>query len=116
MTTSPIHIDASQWVSAFADFAQQGMHWFDFLSVIDRGELSEVVARVVNTHSQESACVSTVVSGSIDSLTTIYPGAAWYEREAHEMFGVTFIGLNDSRPLLFRDIPTTSPMRKAVTS
>lgn len=116
MTTSPMHIDASQWVSEFADFAQQGMNWFDFLSVIDRGEHSEVIARVVNAHSQESAFVSTVITGSIDSLTKIYPGAAWYEREAHEMFGVTFIGLIDSRPLLFREVPVTAPMRKAVTS
>jgi NADH-quinone oxidoreductase subunit C len=111
-----MRIDASQWVDEFAAFAQQGMKWFDFLAVIDRGEQSEIVARVVNTHSQESAFVSTVVVGSVDSLTKIYPGAAWYEREAHEMFGVTFHGLTDSRPLLFRKISETSPMRKAVTS
>lgn len=111
-----MRIDASEWITEFAAFAQQGMIWFDFLAVIDRGENSEVLARVVNTHSQESAFVSTIVTGSIVSLTKIYPGAAWYEREAHEMFGVTFSGLADSRPLLFRKIPETSPMRKTVTS
>ncbi|CAB4612275.1 unannotated protein [freshwater metagenome] len=116
MTMSPMRIDASQWSAEFTIFSQAGMNWFDFLAVIDRGDQSEIVARVVNTQTQEAAFVSTVVHESIESLSAIYPGAAWYEREAHEMFGVTFIGLKDSRPLLFREIPEISPMRKVVTS
>jgi NADH-quinone oxidoreductase subunit C len=116
MTMSPVRIDASQWSAEFTLFSQAGMTWFDFLAVIDRGDQCEIVARVVNVHTLEAAFVSSVVTGSIDSLSTIYPGAAWYEREAHEMFGVTFNGLTDSRPLLFREIPKEPPMRKVVTS
>jgi len=115
MTMSPVRIDAAQWSAEFTIFSQAGMKWFDFLAVIDRGDQCEIVARVVNVHTLEAAFVSTIVTGSVDSLSTIYPGAGWYEREAHEMFGVEFIGLIDSRPLLFREIPVISPMRKVVT-
>ena len=36
----------------------------------------------------------------LDSLVGVYPGASWHEREVHEMFGVTFAGNPDLRPLL----------------
>lgn len=114
MTTSPVRIESGQWAATFRELSTRGLTWFDFLAVIDRGEQLEIVARVVNSHTNESACHSTLVDGSVESLSTIYLGATWYEREAQEMFGVTFVGLSDTRPLLFREFPAPSPMRKAV--
>ncbi len=114
MTTSPMRIESDGWAATFSDLSSKGLTWFDFLAVIDRGSQTEVVARVVNSQTNESACYSTMIDGSVESISTIYPGATWYEREAQEMFGVKFIGLADSRPLLYREVPTPSPMRKAV--
>ena len=114
MTTSPVRIEAYQWAATFRELSNRGLTWFDFLAVIDRGEQSEIVARVVNSHTNESSCISALCDGSIESLSTIYSGATWYEREAQEMFGVTFTGLTDARPLLFREFPAPSPMRKTV--
>ena len=114
MTTSPMRSESDGWAATFSDLSSKGLTWFDFLSVIDRGSQTEVVARVVNSQTNESACYSTMIDGSVESISTIYPGATWYEREAQEMFGVKFIGLADSRPLLYREVPTPSPMRKAV--
>ena len=39
----------------------------------------------------------------VDSLTALIPGAEFYEREVHEMFGVEFIGLQNTAPLLLPD-------------
>ena len=33
-------------------------------------------------------------------MTTVWNGALWHEREAHEMFGIVFQGHPDLRPLL----------------
>ncbi|CAB4898937.1 MAG: hypothetical protein F2923_03660 [Actinobacteria bacterium] len=115
MTQIPTRIDAVQWAQYFAKLAINEMTWFDFLTVIDRGEGLEVIVRVVNIASNESALVSTTVTQEVTSLTATYPGAGWYEREAQEMFGVTFIGLDDGRPLLHRSHTQGSPMRKSVT-
>jgi len=39
----------------------------------------------------------------IDSITPIFPGAEWIEREMHELFGIDFKGHPDLRPLLLPD-------------
>jgi NADH:ubiquinone oxidoreductase subunit C len=39
----------------------------------------------------------------INSLTTLIPGAEFYEREVREMFGVEFVGLTNPSPLLLPD-------------
>ena len=115
MTGAPTRIESHQWLQFFENLAAQSMTWFDFLTVIDRGESLDVIARVVNIESGESALVVTNVTEQVDSLSAIYPGACWYERESQEMFGVTFIGLDDPRPLLHRENIHHTPMRKSVT-
>ena len=37
------------------------------------------------------------------TLTGVWPCAAWYERETHELFGIDFEGHPDMRPLLLPD-------------
>lgn len=40
---------------------------------------------------------------SVPSITDMIPGADWYEREAHELFGVEFPGHPDLGPLVLPD-------------
>jgi NADH-quinone oxidoreductase subunit C len=54
----------------------------------------------------------------LPSLTSVWPGVAWHERETFEMFGVTFDGFDDGsgdwlRPLLLPDGFEGTPLRKA---
>ncbi len=49
------------------------------------------------------------------TLTGVWPAAAWYERETHELFGITFEGHPDLRPLLLpEDWDHTPPLRRDV--
>lgn len=49
-------------------------------------------------------CVSLETEhAQINSLTTLIPGAEFYEREVSEMFGVEFVGLSNPSPLLLPD-------------
>ena len=49
----------------------------------------------------------------IGTLTTLIPGATFYEREVHERFGVVFEGHPDLRPLLLpEDWDSAPPLRK----
>ena len=52
------------------------------------------------------------------SATGLWIGAAWHERETHEMFGIVFDGFDDKtgrglRPLLLPDGFEGSPLRKS---
>ena len=45
-------------------------------------------------------------------MTPVWPGAAWFEREAWDMFGVDFKGNPDLRRLLMYDGFEGHPLRK----
>jgi NADH-quinone oxidoreductase subunit C len=52
------------------------------------------------------------------SLTGVFAGAAWHERETHEMFGLEITGFDDGsglgiRPLLLPDGFEGTPLRKS---
>jgi NADH-quinone oxidoreductase subunit C len=45
-------------------------------------------------------------------VVSVYPGAAWHERETHEMFGVDFAGHPGLTPLLLPPEFEGHPLRK----
>ena len=49
---------------------------------------------------------------SLATATRVYRGAAWHERETAEMFGVTFTGHPDPKPLLLPEGFEGHPLRK----
>jgi NADH-quinone oxidoreductase subunit C len=54
----------------------------------------------------------------LPSLTSVWPGVAWHERETFEMFGLGFSGFDDGsglelRPLLLPDGFEGTPLRKS---
>jgi NADH-quinone oxidoreductase subunit C len=52
--------------------------------------------------------------GSIDSVTPVWPGANWLERETYDMFGIVFDGHPDLRRILLPDDWHEWPLRKDV--
>ena len=53
-------------------------------------------------------------NGQAPSLTAVFPGMQWHEREARDMYGITFEGHPDMRPLIVCDDDRDLyPLRKA---
>lgn len=48
----------------------------------------------------------------VDSVSGIWPAAAWMEREAYDMFGIHFVGHNDFRRLLLPTDWEGHPLQK----
>lgn len=48
----------------------------------------------------------------LSSISKIFGGANWYEREAHDMFGIVFSGHPNLTPLLLPEDATFHPLRK----
>ena len=49
---------------------------------------------------------------AIETLTTLYPGAGWPEREIYDLFGIVFDGHADMRRLMMPDDWEGHPLRK----
>lgn len=51
----------------------------------------------------------------LPTVSMIYPGAEWHEREAQDFFGFIFIGHPDPTPLLLPEDADFHPLRKDFT-
>jgi NADH-quinone oxidoreductase subunit C len=136
-----VDVERAGWVAA-ATHARDvlGMDFLDWLSAVDEPDRAEPGVDVV-LHVAASASVGdaafrrrraaggrvrrlmlrTAVPNAdplLASLTGIWPGVAWHERETFEMFGVTFTGFADGteaglRPLLLPEGFEGTPLRKS---
>jgi NADH-quinone oxidoreductase subunit C len=48
----------------------------------------------------------------VPTLSRVFPGANWHERETHEFFGIRFLGHPNLTPLLLPEDATFHPLRK----
>lgn len=96
------------------------LSFFDWLSAVDEleGRL-RVVLHVADPVTLDRLLLTTVVrdddaegGASLPSLTPVYAGASWHERETWEMFGIGFDGHPNLTPLLLPDGFEGRPLRK----
>ena len=48
----------------------------------------------------------------LPTISTVYPGANWHERETHDFFGIRFLGHPNLTPLLLPEDADFHPLRK----
>lgn len=53
-----------------------------------------------------------VAEPAVASVSSVWPGAEWHEREAYDMFGMTFTGHPDHRRILLPEDYPGHPLRK----
>ncbi|MCU0302107.1 MAG: NADH-quinone oxidoreductase subunit C [Candidatus Nanopelagicales bacterium] len=105
MRCDELAVAATSWRATCAELAADGARMLDFLTCVDEPADAriEVLAHLVDVPGRRRVLVRTTVDRAdpeLDSVVDVLPGAAWHEREAHEMFGVRFTGNPDLRPLL----------------
>jgi len=111
-----LDVPAERWADAVRAARDDGLDFFDWLSAVD--ELDDgfrVVLHLWSTSEHRGLLLRTLVSKAapaVRSIVEIYPGAAWHERETHEMFGVDFPGHPGLEPLLLPPEFEGHPLRK----
>jgi NADH-quinone oxidoreductase subunit C/D len=87
----------------------------DHLDRTDRAERFEVVLHLYSVTKKHHLRLKTPLPESdprLDSLTDVFKGANWFEREAWDLFGIVFTGHPNLTRLLTHDDFVGHPMRK----
>ncbi|MFJ5529511.1 NADH-quinone oxidoreductase subunit C [Streptomyces sp. NPDC093261] len=112
-----VDVPPAGWIAALRVARDElGCTYFDWLSAVDEpGTGLRVSAHVVALSPVRRLLVRTTVPHEapvLPSAVEIYAGAAWHERETHEMFGVAFEGHPALDHLLLPDGFEGHPLRK----
>jgi NADH-quinone oxidoreductase subunit C len=127
-----VDVPAASWVEAMTVARDQlGFGYFDWLTAVDQLDAQgsdaegsdndrtragfDVVAHLWSLDRREHLLLRTRVPAtapSLGSVTGVFRGASWHERETFEMFGVTFDGHPNLVPLLLPDGFEGNPLRK----
>jgi len=117
---APMTVDVppARW-EEIARYAKEtiGCRFFNFLTAVDWKEQGlEVLARVDNLDEGVSLMLRTKLGPGVNncaSLTPIYRGANWMERECFDMFGIHFDNHPDLRRILLEDGWEGHPLLKS---
>jgi NADH-quinone oxidoreductase subunit C len=116
------------WLEACQILHDEGFnHLSDLTAVdyLDREPRYDLMAILASHQSCTYLRLKTVVEQdqSVDSLTSIWTGANWFEREIFDLFGISFSGHPDQRRILLpadyhghplrKDYPVTGPANSA---
>jgi NADH-quinone oxidoreductase subunit C len=130
-------VPLQEWAAALTAARDEGFDFFDWMTAVDETDAQEnagfdLVCHLMNSStgrsngraSDDRALARLLVrtrvpdGQSAPSATGLWIGAAWHERETHEMFGIDFDGFDDRtglglRPLLLPDGFEGTPLRKS---
>lgn len=127
--TPKIRVPRDRWVEAHAALKPH-LPFFSWLSAIDwSGEVAfgDPIEGEVEERYEVLSCLADVTTGEfvlistdlprddprVDSLTGVYGGAGWHEREAADMFGLVFVGHPNLVNIYLPDGFEGHPLRKS---
>ena len=115
-----VDVPPAEWVAAVTAARDRlGCRFFDWLTAVD--ETSEgyaVVCHLWSVQRRHGLLLRTRVpldgprAVRLATVTGIFAGAGWHERETHEMFGIVFDGHPHLVPLLLPEGFEGHPLRK----
>lgn len=109
-------VPAERWRSRCAELVVDGADLLDLMTAVDDpgSATVEVVVHLVDLGRRRRHLLRTRLDRAepqLDSISAVIGGAAWREREVHEMHGVRFPGNPDLRPLLTTAV-SEPPLRR----
>jgi NADH-quinone oxidoreductase subunit C len=114
-----IKLSPSDYLSTVQELNQDGFELMVDLTVVDwfrkREPRFELVVQLLSTSKNERKTIKVKISDedlSVPSITSVFPSANFYEREAFDMFGIKFSDHPDLTRILMPDDWVGHPLRK----
>lgn len=129
--TLKIYVENDEWVQTATKLKEEhGLVFFSWLSAVDwENEVSvgdppkehvdscfEILCCLSDVSDGNFAILSTKIektNPTITSLIEVFPGSNWHEREAYEMFGISFVGHPNLTKLYLPDGFEGNPLLKS---
>jgi NADH-quinone oxidoreductase subunit C len=95
--------DAAALLDVCQSIADAGFTYPADVTAFDDGQMLKMVYRFYSIAENRYMVVSVPVArkgGRMPTVSGIWRGAEWFEREVHDLFGITFDGHLDLRPLI----------------
>jgi NADH-quinone oxidoreductase subunit C len=123
-----LEVAPEDWVSAVGEARDAAYTFFDWLTAVDQLDDEAAPGFDIVCHLLDGSTPTALrrilirtrlpEGEALASITGTFAGAAWHERETHEMFGIEFDGFDDGtglglRPLLLPDGFEGTPLRKS---
>lgn len=114
-SAAPERIPAEQWRERVAAAKADGFGFLLNLTAVDEVGVSDHIRVVLHLLDPDTDAVTALDvltprdAAELPDIADIFPGAAWLQRQVHDMFGVRFEG-GDNRPLIFHG--GGAPLRK----
>jgi NADH:ubiquinone oxidoreductase subunit C len=108
-------VPRSQLHAAAENLRSLGFERFGMITAVDFGDDFELVYRLQSTRFGVGLFLKTEVprdEAVIETITDLWPGADWQEREVYDMFGIEFRGHPDLRRILLAEDWVGFPLRK----
>ena len=99
-----------------AEMKREGYNYLNAITAVDYVDHLEAVYILYNTDKKSESVITVklpTTDPELGTISNIYAGAAWYEREMQEMFGIKITGANQERLLLEEWNGADYPLRKA---
>jgi NADH-quinone oxidoreductase subunit C len=118
--TPTILVPREQIVATCRALQGPGLEFVGFVDVTatdyhpNRTPRFDLVYHVISPHRRARVRLKVQVDAnqSVESLTSLYPGAGWPEREVYDLFGIVFDGHADLRRLMMPEDWEGHPLRK----
>ena len=114
-----IKLSPSDYFSTVQELNKDGFELMVDLTVVDwfrkREPRFELVVQFLSTSKNERKTIKVEISDedlSVPSITSVFPSANFYEREAFDMFGIKFSDHPDLTRILMPDDWVGHPLRK----
>ena len=114
-----IKLSPSDYFSTVQELNQDGFELMVDLTVVDwfrkREPRFELVVQFLSTSKNERKTIKVEISDEdllVPSITSVFPSANFYEREAFDMFGIKFSDHPDLTRILMPDDWVGHPLRK----
>jgi NADH/F420H2 dehydrogenase subunit C len=105
-------VEVCRWLR---DNPEYDMAYLSFVSAIDWPDRFEVVYHLASINRRHAVVLKVPVSKerpAVPSVVELWPGADWHEREAYDLFGITFDGHPDLRRIMMSADWKGHPLRK----